>query len=418
MNKYDFFGKVKLIKAEEKDNLLLQELKKESFMEILNKYKDYDTNPALESIEKINKEISDESSDYYIISVNNENIGGIRIENKNKNIYRISPFFIIPKYQGLSIGYEVLTMIFQKYTKAKCFILSTIKEEKRNCHLYEKAGFKRSEGEINIKDNMTIVSYEKVMYTNLLSEYDKEEKAVINPDDTLEGDFNVPELFVMTFTKSIIDKWASFEDSTFIGYTGSANGQIPIYKIKYKNKEIGFCLALVGASICTGIMEDIIALGAKKIVVFGSCGVLNNEIADGHIIIPYEAIRDEGTSYHYAPPSDSIFMEKESVTALKSVMEEFKYKYMISKTWTTDAFYRETKSKVERRKQSGCTVVDMECSALIALSKHRNIKFAQFLYAADNLDSDIWEQRGLTLHQGLSKSDVYMKVAFETLLKL
>ena len=46
--------------------------------------------------------------------------------------------------------------------------------------------------------------------------------------------------------------------------------------------------------------EEVVAMGAKKFVLFGSCGVLDDEKVKDHIIIPVSAVRDEGTSYHYA----------------------------------------------------------------------------------------------------------------------
>lgn len=249
-------------------------------------------------------------------------------------------------------------------------------------------------------------------YTNILQEFEEDE-AIINPYDILHKVEGFPEILIMTFTKSIVDKWAQMEGTKILTYSESANGLDPVYGMEYKNHQFAFTMAPVGAASCVGKLEDVCALGVKKVVVFGSCGVLDGEIADSHMIIPYEAMRDEGTSYHYAPPSDSIFMEEASVTILKTVMEDMGYPYVEGKTWTTDAFYRETRNKMLRRKGAGCIVVEMECAALIAAAKFRGIKFAQFLYAADNLDSTEWDRRGLSIDQGLSKSDRYMEIALE-----
>ena len=72
------------------------------------------------------------------------------------------------------------------------------------------------------------------------------------------------------------------------------------------------------------------------------------------------------------------------------------YSHTKGKVWTTDALFRETRSKVDKRKDSGCICVDMECSAMSAVSKFRNKDFFQFFYAADNLDSDKWDKRSLS----------------------
>ena len=54
-------------------------------------------------------------------------------------------------------------------------------------------------------------------------------------------------------------------------------------------------------------------------------------------------------------------------------------------TWSTDGFYRETKEKVAYRKKEGCSVVEMECSALAACSAFREATWGMILYTADSL---------------------------------
>ncbi|MFA6941596.1 MAG: phosphorylase, partial [Clostridiaceae bacterium] len=64
-----------------------------------------------------------------------------------------------------------------------------------------------------------------------------------------------------------------------------------------------------------------------------------------------------------------------------------------------------------------CIVVEMECSAMTAAAKFRNVKFAQFLYSADNLDCPEWERRGLGNIE-LSEKEKYMALAFECAVNL
>ena len=56
------------------------------------------------------------------------------------------------------------------------------------------------------------------------------------------------------------------------------------------------------------------------------------------------------------------------------------------------------------RKASGCIAVDMECSALAAFAKARGIKYAQFVYAADNLDAERMAAAGTDSKACISKS--------------
>ena len=55
-----------------------------------------------------------------------------------------------------------------------------------------------------------------------------------------------------------------------------------------------------------GLLEELKARGFKNFIVLGSCGVLDQSIQADKIILPSSALRDEGTSYHYAPASDEV----------------------------------------------------------------------------------------------------------------
>lgn len=250
-----------------------------------------------------------------------------------------------------------------------------------------------------------------------LFDFDDQE-GVIEPSKLITPMENFPECVVSCFTDAIIEKFSKLDQVTQIASLSSANGTIPIYKINYNGKDIAFYKSGVGAPMCTGQFEEVIALGAKKFVLFGSCGVLNHEIADGHMIIIEKAVRDEGTSFHYAKPSLYIEMPHHSVKTLTKVMEELQFPYITGTTWTTDAFYRETADKIKKRKQQNCICVEMESSAMISVAKFRNVDFAQFVFAADNLDSPVWEKRGLHTNQGIDQSDQYMLTAFECVLNL
>lgn len=153
-------------------------------------------------------------------------------------------------------------------------------------------------------------------------------------------------------------------------------------------------------------------MGAKKFVLFGSCGVLDDEIVKDKIIIPVSAVRDEGTSYHYAAPSPEIEADAHSIRILENVLTNCGYAYVKGKTWTSDGIYRETKPAIRERREEGCLVTEMECASMLAVSKYRSIPFIQFLYGADNLSSDTWEIRDLDSY-GLSNAEKYMALAFE-----
>ena len=238
------------------------------------------------------------------------------------------------------------------------------------------------------------------------------EPALFSPSDTTKRMENFPQICVSTFSDNIIQKFSSLDNVEQIAELCSANGTLPVYQINYKNTAIAFYRSMVGAPACAACFEEIIAMGAKKFVLFGSCGVLDNDKVKGNIIIPVSAVRDEGTSYHYIVPSPEIEADAHSIQILERALSSCGYPYVKGKTWTSDAIYRETLPLIQERRQEGCLVVEMECASMLAVAKYRHIPFIQFLYGADNLSSDTWEIRDLNLH-GLNNAEKYMVLAFE-----
>lgn len=238
------------------------------------------------------------------------------------------------------------------------------------------------------------------------------EPALFCPSDTTKRIEGFPEICVSTFSDNIIQKFSSLEHTEKIAELYTANGAIPVYKIRYKNTDIAFYLSRVGAPACVVGFEEIVAMGARKFVLFGSCGVLDDDRVNDHIIVPVSAIRDEGTSYHYIAPSPEIEADPRSVQILEHVLTNRCYPFVEGKTWTSDAIYRETIPLIRERKQQGCIAAEMECASMLAVSKYRGIPFIQFLYGADHLSPDTWEIRDLALH-GLTNAEKYMVLAFE-----
>ncbi len=197
-------------------------------------------------------------------------------------------------------------------------------------------------------------------------------------------DVKLPKIAVMCFFKEIVEQYSSLENSKLI--MESHHDIIPwkFYKILYNNVEIAFCYAPMGAPLCVNIMEDLFSNGAQFVIACGGCGVLEN-IPVGKILIPTSAMRDEGTSFHYVKPSKEISLNKDSIKKVKNILNDLSIPYMECKSWTTDGSKRETPKKIELRRKQGCSVVEMECSALAACAQFRNKKFVELLYSGDIL---------------------------------
>ncbi len=157
---------IKLKLAEEKDAECMHGLQVEAFMPLYEKYKDDDTSPAKESLERITCKIVEVNSDFYFIMFNGEKVGGVRVRWHHggkvyENVNWISPIFIIPKFQNRGIAGKVIEKLFDSYPDTKEWKLETIKQEKGNCHLYEKYGFVRVGEDIAVNDRMILVEYVK-----------------------------------------------------------------------------------------------------------------------------------------------------------------------------------------------------------------------------------------------------------------
>ncbi|NLC42516.1 MAG: nucleoside phosphorylase [Erysipelothrix sp.] len=247
----------------------------------------------------------------------------------------------------------------------------------------------------------------------ILEEFDPNKEAVINPGGIINVIDGFPEVVVSCFSRVTFDRILSNYNPQQIASVSFANLVIPVYKIEYRDTEIGLVNAYVGAAGSVGMFEDLTSMGMKKLLIFGTCGVLDARIKDTSIIIPNRAVRDEGTSYHYAPATDEIDTNVGMIAMLEDYFNRHDLSYTIGKVWTTDAFYRETRSKLERRKQAGCIAVDMECSALAAFAQFRGIELIHFFYAADNLDTEVWDARSLSNHHRLDEKDAIASIALD-----
>ena len=224
-------------------------------------------------------------------------------------------------------------------------------------------------------------------------EFDEDKNAFIRPSNLIQPIDNIPERCILCFFSEAIEKIITEYPYKIISYFKSEGINYPLYELDYKGERITLIQACVGAPLAAGQIEELTVLGCKKFISCGMCGVLQKEIAVGHLIIPISAVRDEGTSYHYIKPSREITANKQIINVIENTLLEKKIPYIKAKTWTTDAFYRETPKKISQRKEEGCVTVEMETSAYIAVSQYNNVEFGQILCSGDSLAGEEWDKR-------------------------
>ena len=223
-------------------------------------------------------------------------------------------------------------------------------------------------------------------------EFDEERDAVIEPSKAIKHR-DVPEHCVICFFWETIEHVTEQLALQSLRPVRTEMGDIPVYSGAYDGQTLAILLSPVGASLAAGCLEEVIARGGRKFIVCGSAGVLDRSIASGNIVVPTSALRDEGTSYHYLPPSREVHPTSEAVKAIIETLKDHGCSYVTGKTWTTDAFYRETRSKVASRRNEGCITVEMEAAAFFAVAQFRGVQLAQLLYGADDVSGAEWDPR-------------------------
>ena len=119
----------------------------------------------------------------------------------------------------------------------------------------------------------------------------------------------------------------------------SEAGDYPVYELDYGGRRLAVVHPGVGAPNAAARWNADRA-GCRKFIACGGAGVLVESIDVGRIVVPTSAVRDEGTSYHYLPPSREVAPTRRALAAIKAVLRENHHDYISGKTWTTDAVYR------------------------------------------------------------------------------
>lgn len=231
-----------------------------------------------------------------------------------------------------------------------------------------------------------------------LLEFDETEKAILNPTDVVKPG-PVPECAVLCFFNDEIQKLNQQGKLRQIKKLKSEMGSHLVFSLQVGENDVVLFHPGVGAPLAAAMFEELIALGCRKFVACGGAGTLDSDLPMGHLLLPTTAVRDEGTSYHYLPPGPEVAASPAALAAVEKTLQAHNLEYQRTKTWTTDAVYRETPEKIARRKSQGCLAVEMEAAALFAVAQFRKVEIAQILYAGDDVGGTRWQSRGWVKHR-------------------
>ena len=223
-----------------------------------------------------------------------------------------------------------------------------------------------------------------------LFEFEESQTAVINPPMRRKVD-NFPELAVACWFGDVQRKRFAGQDPIY--RIPFEHGDHEVHVVEHLGKRIAVFNPGVGAPAAAGSLEDIIGLGATKIIGCGGAGIVKQGFDVGHIIVPTGAVRDEGTSHHYQPVEVAVVPHPLAVDAIDAELSDAGVPHDKGLTWTTDAIFRETPEKVARRREQGCISVEMEASAMFAVAMFRGAVYGQLLYAGDDVSAQTWDHR-------------------------
>ncbi|MGD0053990.1 MAG: nucleoside phosphorylase [Acidimicrobiales bacterium] len=226
-----------------------------------------------------------------------------------------------------------------------------------------------------------------------LTEDDLDEPGVIEAYMLHDTQHEIAPVAVLCFFNELLEQLAGEGVITPVYTLRSEIGFNPVYEFTSEHGTVAVVHPGVGAPLAAGITEEMAAIGVTTFVACGGAGALVDALALGQVMVVASAVRDEGTSFHYAAPSRIIEADTLGVRVLSRTMRELDRPFFVGRTWTTDGFMRETRSRVQRRIDEGCAMVDMESSAFIAVARYRHVRFAQLLYAGDSLAGESWDYR-------------------------
>jgi hypothetical protein len=128
---------------------------------------------------------------------------------------------------------------------------------------------------------------------------------------------------------------------------------------------------VVGGSFAVLAAEQLFASGCELLISVASAGQITDVGPPPYYILIERALRDEGTSYHYLPPSNYVAADPALVRLAADALGEAGRGLHVGDTWTTDAPFRETEESIASRRHAGILAVEMEAASLYAFAAAR-----------------------------------------------
>jgi nucleoside phosphorylase len=151
--------------------------------------------------------------------------------------------------------------------------------------------------------------------------------------------------------------------------------------------DLGLARLPIGAPAAAIAVEELSARGTELFIGIGTAGATSEQLAAGDLVVCSAALRDEGTSHHYAPPEPFAFPDPALTARLREALPAAAH----GPSWTTDAPYRETAEEIARYRAEGVLTVEMEASCLFTVARITGAAAAAAFVVSDVLHGEQWE---------------------------
>jgi uridine phosphorylase len=196
----------------------------------------------------------------------------------------------------------------------------------------------------------------------------------------------IPEAFVLVYERRLFDEVESHDTLEPVAHRNRR-----YYSLARGGGAIGVAGGFgAGAPAATMVLEELIALGARRFISIGLAGALDPGLSVGDVVVCREAVRDEGVSHHYLAPGGLVRASPPLTKNLERALAHENVEFRCGTSWTIDTPYRETAAEVRHYRSEAVLTVEMEAAALFAVGVYRGIDVAAAFVISDLLSDERW----------------------------
>ena len=147
-----------------------------------------------------------------------------------------------------------------------------------------------------------------------------------------------------------------------------------LFTFALSGEAVGIVGCAVGAPFAVLVAEQMFACGCRLLISITSAGqIVPAQGPTPYFVVIDRALRDEGTSYHYAPPAEFAEGDPALVANARATLEARGLQVFVGASWTTDAPFRETAEAIASARDKGILAVEMEAAALYTFAERRGV---------------------------------------------